>query len=465
MVTKILKIAICAILCASFILSVSCSASVPTLLPFLNTGVSDEDLKFNGYQFVMVNAPDPADPGYPSTVMGDAILARYKEVESKRDIKIVIKIEEVGDFIGNVNMAVASGTKHSDLTSNWIEYIHTAYTAGLVMPIDTVDGIDLSSGNLGAEALLEAARFSDGHIYGIQAEKWPIMPSITLTGMLYYNPRLITEYNQTDPLELYENGKWTWETYQAQSNGCTVSAEDIYGTVAMHDEFVLNAIFSNGGDVIKYNESTGKYYVALGDKDAVEAIEWCQQLVSQDECLLILSEGGNADTVFNNYFEDGISIFANGDTGRGFGSFLENLDTGFNWIPFPVGPSNTGSLINSRTIMYSSYYAVPLNYDFDEVIFSTVVNDLFEPIEGQMEWRDYYCEYMIADDTGKSSEIFLDLLDGSKTANLHYFTIDDRVTHLAHPLRDIQKKTGGIAEMLQKHVPPLQEHIDNAFNN
>lgn len=458
------KYTVCIIMCLCFILSVSCSAGTAVLLPFLDTDTSNDDLKFDGYEFVLVNAPDPADPTYPSTVTGDAILARYKEVESNRDIKIKIKTEDSGSFISNVNIAVAAGTKHSDLTLNWIEFIHTAYNAGLVMPVDEVDGLDLSSGILGSEAMLEAARFSDGHIYGIQAEKWPIMPGITLTGMLYYNPLVIKEYNQTDPMELYESGKWTWDTYQTLSNGCTVHSEGVYGTVALHDEFILNAIFSNDGDVIKYNEETGKYYIALGDEDAVEAIEWCQELVNIDKCLLILSDGAGEEDAYVNYFEDGISAFVNADTTRGFGSFLENLDTGFNWIPFPVGPSNEDASDNSKTIMYSTYYAIPLNYDFDEVIFSTIVNDLFEPIEDQMEWRDYYCQYMIADDSGKSSEIFLHLLDSSKTANMHYFTIQDRVDHLAHPLRDIQKEVGGITEMLQKHVPALQAHIDKAFN-
>ena len=465
MITKISKIAICTILCLCFLVSVSCSSASVTLLPFLETGNSDEDLSFGGYEFIIKNAPNPADPTYPSSVTGDAILARYKEVEKQYDIKIVIEEEESVDYISNLNLSSASGNKNSDLNITWIEYIHTAYNAGLVMPFDLVDGIDLSSGNLGSEAMIEAARFSDGHVYGIQAEKWPIMPNIVLTGMLYYNPWVISEYNQVDPMEQYENGKWTWDTFQESSKACTVSEEDIYGTVAMHDEFVLNAIFSNDGDVVKYNEDTGKYYVALGDDDSIEAIEWCQELVNQDKCMLVLSEEENVDDLFDNYFEEGISAFANGDSNRGFGSFVENLDTGFNWIPFPTGPSNEDMSDNSRTIMYSSFYSIPLNFSFDDKIFSTVVNALFAPIDGQMEWRDYYCQYMIADDSGKSSEIFIKLLDGSKTANLHYFTIDDRVKHLAHPLRDIQQQTGGIAEMLQKHVPPLQEHIDNVFNN
>ena len=114
-ITKISKIAICTILCLCFLVSVSCSSASVTLLPFLETGNSDEDLSFGGYEFIIKNAPNPADPTYPSSVTGDAILARYKEVEKQYDIKIVIEEEEPGDYISNLNLSSASGNKNSDL--------------------------------------------------------------------------------------------------------------------------------------------------------------------------------------------------------------------------------------------------------------------------------------------------------------------------------------------------------------
>ena len=68
--------------------------------------------------------------------------------------------------------------------------------------------IDLFSGLYGTPGALEAGLFGNEY-YSIIAYYWGFPSPYTMPAM-WFNPRVISTYQQTSPHELNEQGEWTW---------------------------------------------------------------------------------------------------------------------------------------------------------------------------------------------------------------------------------------------------------------
>ena len=116
----------------------------------------------------------------------------------------------------------AADMKYADLMFNMANTLFTGryIQNGYFIPFSDMD-IDLQSGLYGTPQSLEAGYFN-GDYYSIVAYYWGFPSADTMPAM-WYNPRVIAEYRQTDPHELEEQGEWTWDTLKKM-------CEDIHDT-------------------------------------------------------------------------------------------------------------------------------------------------------------------------------------------------------------------------------------------
>lgn len=450
----------CLVIAAVFVfLSVSCSSESQELAPFVEN-TTETSYDFNGYNFIISGG---YKPDYGDSTIGDAVLKRYNDIEEDLNISLEIVDPEYDNYITKMFQSKAVQTKFADIAQTTNEFIFEAFRSGLIIPLNNIDGFDLFSGEFGSEAMLEAIRFYDGNVYGFQAEQWPVKPSICLIGLVMYNPVLVSQFQLSDPHELLENDQWNWANFQTMAKACTDDTIPMYGIMEEWDDFQLDAIFSNGGQVVKYNEDTGKYYYGLLDSESIEALDWTMDLLYVDKS--IHAEEYSPDS-FNHAFIENRALFLVDDSDLAFGTDdncpLANMEEGFGWVPFPYGPSNTEHKWYTKTNFYTSYYSIPNSYDLDLSIVIPVIEKLFAPIEGQMQWREYYTKYMISDT--ESADIFIKMLDESETSNLHIFTRDGRCKNLTEPLKKLLVENKSVVETLQKTADVLQGYIDQEFN-
>lgn len=459
---KIIRSLVCLMVCAVMVFSVSCSGGeVPRLLDFLGDPNETVEANFNGYEFVMAGAPDVEAPEAENTIIRDELLQRYKDVEKEYNCDIVVRgRDDLGDyFIRTITTSIASDVKYADIVMECVEFIFEASKLNILKAVDTIDGVDISSGIYGQQSMLDAIRYVDGHVYGFQPDQWPLIQGVTIINFMLFNNEVLKEYGLASPHEYMEQNAWTWEAFRQAATTCTNLSEDIYGCIYEHDDFILDAIFSNDGTLLAYNESTGKYYPGVMEKEAVEAMEWVKDLVTKDRCITSLSFIGG-----ENSFTSGDSAFAVMSSGYAFGTPLDVMDEGFAWASFPYGPSNEDGSWNPKLSMYANYYAVPNYTDFEDFIFSTITKKLFAPVESLPNWKEYYKQYMIADPTGKSGDIFIEMLDTVESAHLHVFTRTGRCNCIVDPLEKIQAGHLSVAEAFTSKYDRLQGFIDDVYN-
>ena len=130
---------------------------------------------------------------------------------------------------------------------------------------------------------------------------------------IFWNKRILKEngYDPDEPYNLQKAGKWTWAKFEEMCDALTKDTNndgiiDQYALSGYHTEFVLPAIYSNGGQLTG-KDAKGKYYLDMSD-NTLEAWEWAKGIFAKYN--KPAEEGANWD-YFMADFKNGLTAFYN----------------------------------------------------------------------------------------------------------------------------------------------------------
>ncbi len=256
---------------------------------------------------------------------------------------------------------------------------------------------------------------------------------------IIYNESLFDNSGETTPMEHYENGSWTFDTFfntmKAMDN-VTGSANDVYGLVGTYSTLAQAAVVSNGGQILKYTDIGAD--LTLKDPKTMEALEWVNKvrnvMPTAYQNAKTDMQGGKAAMYINR--QDQIN-----------GIRRSSPNYTFKWVPFPKGPSGEGQGTGS--------------------VYGWAIGKGAKNIEGAMAWiaADVYREeYFAANPLHVESETRTE----EEFALFHKLEKEGRmdgVTGFGIGLWALLEdaKNTGLAAAIEKHTPSLQAEIDKVL--
>ncbi len=133
----------------------------------------------------------------------DAILDLITKAETDFGLRIEAEIVSAEDLTSGFARAVRAGNRYADLVQTDAGFLTQTYNDGVLLPLSAV-GMEASSTGI--------LQKQDGTPYGFRADGWN-QPLPTLSYLLYYNQKLLTDSGCETPLELYEAGAWNQTTF------------------------------------------------------------------------------------------------------------------------------------------------------------------------------------------------------------------------------------------------------------
>jgi ABC-type glycerol-3-phosphate transport system substrate-binding protein len=462
---KILRVA--ALMIAFLIAFSACAgnASEEVVPEFDNSGAeSDPDLL--GYEFTLAAMTHgglyPLNPTSGESSRGDKLLARYKETEEKYNVKI--KLMNESDLTRFMTL-YAADIKYADLMFNMVNtlfggrYIQNGY----FIPFSDMD-IDLSSGLYGTPQSIEAGYFN-GDYYSIVAYYWGFPSADTMPAM-WYNPAVISMYQQPDPHELDEQGSWDWT---ALEDMCEKIHDTSNPDPAMHTyalaytsepylEFA--ALYSNGARPVTKG-ADGKLRYSLNTYNAIQALEFISSLRERD----LICDGGDRQNIAP-FIENRRAFFVEythlGLSDEGANNLAYQMQEAYEWILFPKGPDYVQGAGGTSFSYWSRFFYAPLNTDPE--VHSILLPFMFRPLPGETvdTWQDEFERSTFF--SSASFESFKELRDNAFCDYLAFLGTGFTNTLQPNLLR-MTRGTASITETLESIEEKLQTNLDAFYNN
>ena len=459
---KIIKTA--AILIACLLVFSACSGGETEVVPDFENNV--EELDLNGFEYTFAAMTHgglyPLNPTSGESSRGDKLLARYKETEDTYNVKIRLMNEcDLSKFM----TYYAADIKYADMMFNMVNslfggrYIQNGY----FIPFSDMQ-LDLSSGLYGTPECLEAGYFNGGY-YSVVAYYWGFPSADTMPAM-WYNPRVISEYQQQDPHELDEQGRWTWDTLESMCEAIhdtsdPDSAMHTYALAYTSEPYLeFAALYSNSARFISKDEN-GRLKVALDSLNAREAMTFLSSLRERD----LICDGGDRQNI-TPFVENRRAFFVEythlGLSDEGANNLANQMTDAYEWILFPHGPSYVEGSGGTSFSYWSRYFYAPINSDVG--VHSVLLPFLFRPLPGETEdtWQDEFERSTFF--SAASFESFKQLRDGAFCDYISF--LGSGFTNTLQPaLLRITRGTSSVTETFESIVEKLQSNLDSFYNN
>lgn len=281
--------------------------------------------------------------GYDGKDTSSPYYKAIQELKTKYGKEVTL-IQPTGDQTWNQKVAaqVAAKDPIDVFYLNDEQYLNM-YLKGYMAPVD--DYVDLTQPWHQKEVMDEYLKF-DGKYYAAHVTATPYV--------LYYNRDMLINngYSADYPMELYNNGEWTWDKFVEICRECQDDESGIVGLQNMFDE-VFQA--SNACRVVEFKD--GKYSLNIHSPETRKTLELVQDIFKTNPIC------GNGYVTGQNQFLMGRAVF-HGAYAYEEATFagLKNegtitLDIGV--APFPVGPNNT----EKKNLADSSGFAIASGSD------------------------------------------------------------------------------------------------------
>lgn len=441
-------------------------ASVPEdeLIPEFGNYDENEGTDLGGYEFIMASAragsENPINPQSGNTARGDRLIQRYKDTEEKFNVKITVLDEcSVGDLV----VRSAAGMKYADLMAVKINEIVTGkyIQNGYFIPFSGMN-IDLDSGIYGPPNMLEGGYFA-GEYYGIISYYWGFPAADTMPAM-WFNPRVISNYRQTSPHELDEQGEWTWATLEKMCEAIHDTSDPdpekrTYALAYTSEPYLeFAALYSNNARVATKG-ADGRLSYALNSKEAAEAMNFLVSLAERD----LICDGGNRQNI-TPFIENRRAFFVEythlGLSDEGADNLSYRMEEAYEWIYFPEGPSGAGTKSRTAYSFWTRFMYATLNTDPN--VMEILLPYMFQPLPGETTetWQDDFRRTTFF--TEESFDYFQILRDEA----FFDYTAYTPFTDVLQPrLLAMTRGTASVAETLESIGDKMQASLDKLYND
>lgn len=209
----------------------------------------------------------------------------------------------------------------------------SAMATGLMYDLSTLDCLDFSEPKF-TKNKLHQMYGKNGSIYCMYAGD-----SEPRTG-IFFNKRLLTEagINPEDIYDMQAAGTWTWDAWtdlmaQVQRDLDNDGVTDVWGFNVNNGVYTMNAIYSNGGELVG-QDASGKYTYRLEDPETLEALEWAVSVFNDYQ--QVNPEDAQWD-YYKTAFTSGECAFMVEDAYNITGMLVDMQDD-WGFVMFPKGP-------------------------------------------------------------------------------------------------------------------------------
>lgn len=442
----------------------ACTSTEVEIVPDYNTEYDTESPDLLGYEYIMAATSHggqyPLNPEPGSTARADQLLQRYKETEEKFNVKISL-ID--GCDVGRYQTLLAANIKYADLMFTVIHQIQRGQLQqGYFLPFSDMD-IDLGSGLYGTPEALNTGLFGDDY-YAIIAYYWGFPAADTMPAM-WFNPYVISTYQQTSPHELNEQGEWDWDALETMCEAINDTSDPnkenhVYALAYTNEPYLeFAAMFSNNARIVTKN-ADGKLEYSLNSKEAIEALEFIGSLSERQ----LICDGGDRQNI-TPFVENKRAFFVEfthlGLSDEGRENLAFRMQEAYEWIYFPQGPSNTnGSLARTSFSYNSRFFYAPVNSDPE--VHELLLPYMLQPLPGDTveTWQDDFARSTFFSD--ESFECFKVIRDEAFFDYTVYVPFSD----VLYPnIMNITKGKNTATEALSSIAEKMQASLDKYYND
>jgi len=454
---------LCLIICLSFLL-ISCDNSTTN-----NKNDGDdadqpaiiEKVDLDGYEFIIRALvregryqlmPDPME----ATLLEEKLLAHYAKTEE--DFNCVITVDVADSWVAKVKSSQAVGDKYANVVDGWLEEGFPLIFSGSLLPLDDFEVFDdLYSGKWGNKNFLDTMVYNSEH-YAFIPAYWGL-PTPQFGNVLYFNPRIINDYQQPNPHELIEQKNWIWSKFKTM-------CENLYhldeagkptGSINITNQnYVMKAAIASNGVKFAKQDETGRFIFNLDSPEAITAMDWVRECVVSEA---FIANRSKPVAWVDDQFIAGETAFTvqwtyHGTTDQN--SIAYKMEDEFNWAPFPVGPDGTHGQWGGA-ISHGTRYMFVTHSSYNEMSeFNILVNALYEPFEDmkKYDWRSIF-----------GSQVFYKPMDQQIYFEMYETASYDFTGMITFPnMESIQKGTIATSEAVEKVKSASQASLDKNIN-
>lgn len=412
----------------------------PDPTPNPNENENDEKYDLGGIDFVIM--VDDARKSDPRTSFYERLFKSEKtdlidKVEKKYNVKVVFKTYPTNASWGGARERyIIEESALKTQSAHIYEIISTSL--GNLAEQDAIVSLDDYIEAYGSELFWPSKKefgLVKGKYYGYD-DQFPIADK-----GLYYNVNLmgsiLGENRKNEPLDLWEQGQWTWEKFSELVNQLNGSLDHERSDENGGAQYVLGGrtynyaygfIGANGGQLVDHDFNT-----YLTSKPVLDTLEYLNGLYANAGMWIDDAQLSNTSqpqfSAGNVVFQDGESWHINASNKWGDASF------DINYVPFPVGPNVNEDMSNyyllqvggkSTHVISSSFSKanIPEGYEdlmiHDEIIFKIWADMQYFPPTIEDVKDDFYNTRLLANyENELSREIHLELIDTTYPDNFY----------------------------------------------
>lgn len=443
----------------SFFLS-ACGSGKETADVFGDNGDPND---FSGMSFTFLDGDDGSSycPTYGDNLISDQMLDWMKTVQERYDVQLTT---DIGTYDALVK-AASAWTPYADLISFRNYRTYSAYKAGYILPLEEISTIDMFSGKYGSRSLLENLNWN-----GETVAFWPAYWGVDLpcfSDALLYNPRLIGEYQLGDPQELYEQGRWNWNTYeqmarQMADSGSEKGENPVY--FSAYDTYTLRlALYSNGAEFFSPEED-GHLVVSLDSANGIQAIDWFMSLGKISSFM-----DWSGDSLTNEVFYEGNMVFFPEYSVTGLklnnGTIGKNMQEEWRYCYYPIGPSGTAEDIKRGHFSNESRFVSVLQLTDEPDILGSFMEVLFSPtFETEDGWKESFLNTNFFDEF--SQDYYMTKWENIRFDYSSFFKgeFDGLMSSLVGMTASKSERLSSLSAILESKGEQIQTLLDHAYD-
>jgi len=300
-------------------------------------------------------------------VVNDAVYKRNLAAEERFNVKLNLTDvpggwNEQEQFVRAVRNSVAAGEDDYQLISGYAAYMPRLQTSGYLMNLHELPHVDFGKPWWSAD-LKENFTINNKMFFTTGDLSLSLWESIAA---VYFNKKLIADYQAENPYELVRAGKWTIdklndisrEVYRDMDGSGVMSAgSDIFGYATDTTNFVDNFFGAFDMPAVR-QDGNGAPYHAQNTQKMAEIVDKLYDLLWENPGVYAnpVSDPG-PNNLYRYIFEEDRAMFLPELLGNA--QLLRGMDTDFGIIPYPKwDESQRGYLTTS--VAYFSLFCVPV---------------------------------------------------------------------------------------------------------
>ena len=210
---------------------------------------------------------------------------------------------------------------------------------------------------------------------------------------VYFNMRLFEEAGLPAdyPFQLQAEGRWNWDTFTEMLRSLSRDLDndginDTWGMASFNDDFLSQALASNGAGYVSIDPATGAFVNATSSPEFLETLIWARYL--RDERLAMHEEDIDGEwNFFIDAFNTGLAATRAAAHYVASGQILPNLADPWGFVSFPEGPSARGGHWSWAA---PNFNAIPHFYteqEIDDIMFALRLWNRELPDSEDDDWK------------------------------------------------------------------------------